>query len=96
MFATVGLSESFRYEKYRTEWTDGKGDVVIDETPIGNLGEIEGSPRWIDATAKKLGITPDQYSTRSYAQVFFEWKARTGSAANNMTWKEIGKRRARA
>src|SRR4029453_5733975 len=43
----LGYQESFRYEKFRTEWTDGMGDVVIDQTPIGNIGEIEGSPRWI-------------------------------------------------
>src|SRR5438552_13122169 len=38
----VGFAPSFRYEKLRTEWTDGKGHVVVDETPVGNFGEIEG------------------------------------------------------
>src|SRR5438067_7070214 len=47
----LGFRPTFRYEKFRTEWSDGKGDVVVDETPIGNLGEIEGAPRWIDQTA---------------------------------------------
>ena len=47
----LGYSPSFRYEKFRAEWTDGKGQVVVDETPIGNFCEIEGAPRWIDATA---------------------------------------------
>jgi len=35
---------SFRYEKFRAEWTDGKGQVVVDETPVGNFCEIEGAP----------------------------------------------------
>src|SRR5260370_24286468 len=57
---------SFRYEKFRAEWTDGKGQVVVDETPIGNFCEIEGPPRWIDATAKKLGGTERDFITKSY------------------------------
>src|ERR1700756_3014645 len=47
---------TFRYEKFRAEWDDGHGHVVMDETPIGNFGEIEGPARWIDRTAKALGI----------------------------------------
>jgi adenylate cyclase, class 2 len=91
VFAALGLRESFRYEKFRSEWTDGKGDVVIDETPIGNVGEIEGPARWIDATAKKLGITRAQYSTASYAQLFFSWKQATGSDATEMTFAAVRK-----
>ncbi len=89
IFTTLGLVESFRYEKFRTGWTDGKGEVVIDETPIGNIGEIEGSPRWIDATAKKLGVLLKEYSTKSYVDLFFEWKQRTGSPANEMTFRAV-------
>ena len=37
----LGFVPTFRYEKFRAEWTDGKGHVVVDETPIGNFGEIE-------------------------------------------------------
>ena len=58
---SLGYMPSFRYEKFRAEWTDGKGQVVLDETPIGTLGEIEGKPRWIDATARKLGIDRKDY-----------------------------------
>ncbi|MGC2059417.1 MAG: class IV adenylate cyclase [Candidatus Sulfotelmatobacter sp.] len=84
----LAYAPSFRYEKYRAEWTDGKGHVVVDETPIGNFCEIEGPPRWIDATAKKLGVTPADYITKNYAGLFSEWKARTKSHAKEMTFKE--------
>ena len=50
----VGFSPSFRYEKFRSEWADSNGHVVIDETPIGNFGEIEGQAKWIDSTARRL------------------------------------------
>ena len=89
----LGFTPSFRYEKFRAEWVDAKGHVVIDETPIGNFGELEGPPRWIDRTAKALGINRGQYLTSSYAELFFDWKQRTKSNANEMTFKAVGKRR---
>ena len=33
----LGFTPSFRYEKYRAEWSDGHGHVVVDETPVGNF-----------------------------------------------------------
>jgi adenylate cyclase class 2 len=66
--------------------------VVLDDTPIGNYGEIEGPPRWIDGTARGLGITPSQYITDSYAQLFADWKARTGSPAEAMTFSAVKKK----
>ena len=85
----LGYAPSFRYEKFRAEWTDGKGQVVIDETPIGNFGEIEGSPRWIDQTAKKLGVRPEQYIMKNYATLFSDWKRQTKSKAEEMTFKAV-------
>jgi adenylate cyclase class 2 len=82
---------TFRYEKYRAEWSDGHGHVVVDATPIGNFGEIEGPPRWIDRTAKKLGIRSEDYLTDTYAGLFFAWKRQTRSTANEMTFRAIGR-----
>ena len=89
----LGYSPSFCYEKFRAEWTDGKGQVVVDETPIGNFCEIEGAPRWIDATAKKLGVSRADYITKNYAGLFLEWKARTKSGASEMTFKAVASRK---
>jgi adenylate cyclase class 2 len=85
----LGYAPSFRYEKFRAEWTDGKGQVVVDETPIGNFCEIEGSPHWIDATAKELGVTEGQYITKNYATLFTEWKEETKNRATEMTFKAL-------
>jgi adenylate cyclase class 2 len=85
----LGYSPSFRYEKFRAEWTDGKGQVVVDHTPIGDFCEIEGKPRWIDATAKKLGVDPERYITKNYATLFAEWKLETGNTIENMTFKAV-------
>jgi adenylate cyclase, class 2 len=87
----LGFRPSFRYEKFRAEWSDGTGHVVVDETPIGNLAEIEGAPRWIDRSAKRLGISPRQYITSSYAELFYAWKKRTRSEAEEMTFAAVKK-----
>ncbi len=87
-----GFSPTFRYEKFRTEWEDSTGHVVLDETPIGNFGEIEGPAEWIDRTAEALGIRESEYITDSYTQLFAKWKARTRSPAEEMTFAAIGDR----
>ncbi|MFB3917325.1 MAG: class IV adenylate cyclase [Terriglobales bacterium] len=92
IFRALGFTPTFRYEKFRSEWTDGKGEVVVDETPIGNVAEIEGPPRWIDRTARTLGVSRAEYITKNYAQMFEEWKQRTGSKAKEMTFAAVRKR----
>ncbi len=86
----LGYRSSFRYEKYRAEWSDGAGEVVVDRTPIGDLAEIEGTPEWIDRIAKCLGVSDGDYITASYVELFFQWKERTASRALNMTFDECG------
>ena len=88
---SLGYKPSFRYEKFRAEWTDTTGDVVIDETPIGNFGEIEGPPQWIDRTAQLLGVTADQYITSNYADLFLNWRKRARSKAKEMTFREVAR-----
>ncbi len=65
---------SWRYEKYRTQFTrlGVKGKILLDETPIGNYLELEGDPGWIDATAVHLGFGTDHYITASYRRLFVE------------------------
>jgi adenylate cyclase, class 2 len=87
----LGYSPSFRYEKFRAEWADGQGQVVVDHTPIGDFCEIEGRPRWIDSTAKKLGVSREDYITKNYATLFAEWKESTKSTAEEMTFRALNK-----
>lgn len=85
----LGYSPSFRYEKFRAEWKDKTGNVVVDQTPIGDFCEIEGPSRWIDATARRLGVNREDYITKNYAALFAEWKRETGSAAKEMTFGAV-------
>ncbi len=91
VFLSLGLMAAFRYEKWRTEWQDGEGHCVVDETPIGNFAELEGPPNWIDRTAVKLGIARDDYITLSYGRLFEQWCAEHGSHATDLTFAAISR-----
>jgi len=86
IFHSIGLTPAFRYEKWRTEWSDGEGHCVVDETPIGNFAELEGSPAWIDRIAALLGVDPGQYITLSYGRLFEAWRDQHGSSAQDLTF----------
>jgi adenylate cyclase, class 2 len=82
----LGFKPNFAYEKFRTEWSDETGHVVVDETPIGDFAEIEGPPQWIDGVAKCLGISREQYITASYVELFLQWKKNTKSKVSQMVF----------
>jgi len=98
IFEQLGYAPMFRYEKFRTEWSEialaeeyvrTLGHLVIDETPIGTYAELEGPTAWIDATLARLGVDPLSCLTESYGKLFLAWKTRSGSAAENLTFEEI-------
>jgi adenylate cyclase, class 2 len=95
IFEQLGYQPVFTYEKYRTEWsafdpeTGSKPHLVIDETPIGDYAELEGPTTWIDRMLVELGIDIASSLTDSYGKLFLDWKQRTGSPAENLTFAEI-------
>jgi adenylate cyclase, class 2 len=90
VFLSLGLVAAFRYEKWRSEWSDGEGHCVIDETPIGGYAELEGTAGWIDRAAASLGVDPENYLTLSYGRLFDLWRAAHNSAAEHLTFAAIG------
>ena len=90
VFIHLGLIAAFKYEKWRSEWGDGKGHCVIDETPIGNYAELEGEPEWIDRVAAQLGVPHSEYMTLSYGRLFEQWRAENRSTAEHMTFEDVG------
>lgn len=86
IFESLGLAAAFRYEKWRSEWSDGRGHCVVDETPIGNFAELEGAPEWIDETAPRLGVSPEEYMTLSYGRLFDQWREEHHSPAQDLTF----------
>jgi adenylate cyclase class 2 len=75
---------------FAAERSDGAlGHLVVDETPIGNYAELEGPPDWIDSMLELLLIDPASCITDSYGKLFDNWKLKTGSSAENLTFAEI-------
>ncbi len=92
VFTRLGYGPVFRYEKYRSEYSDPAQEgahMVVDETPIGVFAELEGPTGWIDRTLAALGVSVDDCLTESYGKLFMTWKAETGSPAENLTFGEI-------
>jgi adenylate cyclase class 2 len=89
MFTSLGLVAAFRYEKWRTEWEDGEGHCVVDETPIGNYAELEGTSEWIDRAAARIGVDSVEYITLSYGRLFEQWREQHLSAVDDLTFDAI-------
>ena len=89
VFASIGFVPVFRYEKWRTEWSDDTGHCVIDETPLGVFAELEGAPEWIDQIAQELGVAQEDRMTLSYGRLFEIWREQTGSSAQDLTFAAV-------
>jgi adenylate cyclase, class 2 len=89
VFRSLGLAPAFRYEKWRTEWSDGEGHCVVDETPIGNYAELEGEADWIDRATERLGIDASEHLTLSYGRLFDLWREAHHSSAADLTFAAI-------
>jgi adenylate cyclase, class 2 len=89
IFLSLGLVAAFRYEKWRTEWADGQGHCVVDETPIGVYAELEGPPEWIDCSAERLGIRRADYITLSYGRLLDLWRQQNKCQIEDLTFAAI-------
>lgn len=84
----LGYRISFRYQKYRSEYTrrGEPGTVTLDETPIGTFFELEGPPDWIDLTARRFGFSEKDYITASYGSLYLEHRDRNPDAGRDMVF----------
>jgi adenylate cyclase class 2 len=89
ILAHIGYHPVFRYEKFRTEYAgdSGEGHILLDETPIGNFIELEGSPQWIDRTARRLGFSSGDYINRSYGDLYLAYCREQRVRPKNMQFK---------
>ena len=91
----LGYEPVFRYEKFRTEYSKkgAAGEVMLDETPVGNFLELEGSPRWIDATTRELGFSHGDQLTASYGSLYFTYCRTHGIRPKDMLFRSNRRRR---
>jgi len=80
----IGMTQAFRYQKYRTTWEVKGLHVTLDETPIGTFLELEGNPGSIDSVAGLLGFNPADYIVASYRDLYMLRRIDTPGAAHEM------------
>ncbi|MFB3921818.1 MAG: class IV adenylate cyclase [Terriglobia bacterium] len=91
----LGFHEAFRYEKFRTVYAassksprEGSNQLLLDETPIGDYLELEGSKRWIDHVARELGYGREDYITASYASLYRQACEKLGKKPASMVFEK--------
>jgi adenylate cyclase class 2 len=84
----LGFLPWFRYEKFRTTFVSPRrkgGEVMLDETPIGDFVELEGSRAWIRRTARRLwGAGEAKFIAKNYRQLYLDWCRRKGRRPGDM------------
>lgn len=87
---SLGLRPGFRYEKYRTTFTiPGVAlHLDLDETPVGTILELEGSPAAIRRIAGRLGFGVRDYLRMTYWELNAAECRRKGIRAGNMVFGE--------
>jgi adenylate cyclase class 2 len=82
----LGMRICFRYQKYRREFAMEDVMIAVDETPIGNYAEFEGSESGILELARKMGIDSPEFLRASYYSLYVEYCERTGATPRFMTF----------
>ena len=80
----IGMRQGFRYQKYRQEFMFGGVYVAVDETPIGNYAEIEGTEEEILNLAGKLDIEESCFIRLSYYALYLDYCRERGITPQSM------------
>ena len=85
----------FRYQKYRQEYAlcvPGKPEervhLALDETPVGNYVEFEGSEDGIRATAAAMGFEQSRFLRGSYYSLYMRYCDERGESPGDMVFPE--------
>jgi predicted adenylyl cyclase CyaB len=83
----IGMNVSFRYQKYRQEFVAGDVRVAVDETPIGNYAEFEGSETGIRLLASRMGIDESRFLRSSYYSLYLDYCRRRNERPGFMVFE---------
>jgi adenylate cyclase, class 2 len=80
----LGLRATFRYQKFREEFSAPDLVIAIDETPVGTFVELEGGEDAIVSVARALGRTPADFIRDSYYRLFHNRREEFGLSGSHM------------
>jgi len=84
----LGMTECFRYEKYRTSYRLDDAVLTLDETPMGAFLEIEASPDRIGELAAALALDMANAISLSYPRLYERHRLETPDAPEFMIFPE--------
>lgn len=82
----IGMSVSFRYQKFRREFEMDQIQIAVDETPIGNFVEFEGVGAGILALARRMGIAESRFLRLTYYSLYIEYCREAGTVPGFMVF----------
>lgn len=86
----LGYQISFIYEKYRTTYRLGNGNIMLDEMPFGNFIEIEGPDAGaIRSMADSLQLDWEARCLASYMMLFNRLKKSPRHGFQNLTFEDF-------
>lgn len=86
IFRRLDMNVWFRYQKYRREYSVDGVLVAIDETPIGDFAELEGSEAGILALANKLDFEVSEFIQHNYYALYIEACRTRGKKPGSMVF----------
>jgi adenylate cyclase class 2 len=86
MLERIGMQVSFQYQKYRREFLLDDVQVAVDETPIGDYVEFEGTQDAIRALARKMNIPESMFLRQSYYSLYVDDCKRRGETPGFMVF----------
>lgn len=84
----------FRYQKYRREFSvilkspEEKIIVAVDETPVGNYAELEGSEEGIRRLARLMGFDESEFLRESYYSLYLDYCRKRGDPFTHMIFPD--------
>ena len=86
----LGYQVTITYEKYRTTYTLGNTEIVLDELPYGDFVEIEGPDLpSIKNIANMLKLDWKDRIKLSYLVIFYQLKEKFNLTASNLLFSEL-------
>lgn len=83
----LGYQVALMYEKYRTTYTMGGVEIVLDELPYGDFIEIEGTePEAIHSVNDSLRLDWERRAPESYITLFKSLQARRGFSFRDLSF----------
>jgi len=83
-----GFVGTYRYQKYRTEFSVEGATVDLDETPMGCFVEIEAPMERLAALAASLGARDGDRLVEDYRSLYHAWLAERGLPPADMVFTD--------